>query len=248
MKNPIKAYANLNQANRRWVTLAAGAAVAATAGSALVAPIAYGAAIADGYHFHKEKKVGGRIRAGILTFIVAATGAAFGDGIKEAATVTEAPAPVEQVAPAPAPEVVEVEEKVEVSCSKQTPNGLATLPSCRIGQETVMVTPEFAANWNKPSTTATGNFQHSQYWLDAPRTYVQGEVRYDVESKETSWQVTLFGTKETNSCSANGTHFTDGRRSGFTCHTTMAGDRPVQIVVIDPTDNFHSSMTRFSFR
>lgn len=110
MKNPIKAYANLNQANRRWVTFGAGAVATLVGGPLFITPVAYGAAIADGFHFHKDKKVGARIRAGFVTLVVACAGGALvPDFRKTTAVVTEAPAPVEQVAPVaptPAPAVV----------------------------------------------------------------------------------------------------------------------------------------------
>ena len=64
MFNPIAAYADLNQRNRRFVAFGAGAVAAATGGMALLTPVAYGAAIADGYHFHKEKKLGRRRNGG----------------------------------------------------------------------------------------------------------------------------------------------------------------------------------------
>ena len=112
MINPIKAYANLNQANRRWVAFGAGAAATLTGSIALLTPIAYGAAIADGFHFHREKKVAARIRAGFVTLVVACAGGALvPNAFETTAPVAEAPAPIEQVVEVP---VAPVEPVVEV--------------------------------------------------------------------------------------------------------------------------------------
>ena len=110
MRNPIKAYANLNQANRRWVTLGAAAiGTLLTGGSAVaVAPIAYGAAIADGAHFHKNQKVGVRLRAGLITFVVAAAGAAPFTNTETTVVSAPTPAPIEQVVEAPTPIIAPV--------------------------------------------------------------------------------------------------------------------------------------------
>ena len=105
MKNLFTAYTNLNQTNRRVVTFVAAAAATAVGGVALVTPIAYGSAIADGAYFNKDKKVGARLRAGFFTFLIACAG---GAGFSDTATspaVAEAPAPVVEVVEVPAPVV-----------------------------------------------------------------------------------------------------------------------------------------------
>lgn len=109
MKNPIKAYANLNQTNRRLTTAGAVIALALTGpvGATAAAYTSLASAIADGAYFHRDKKRNVRCRAGLITFLVAATALTPLNAVRQAQVAQVAPAPIEQVVEAPAPVIVE---------------------------------------------------------------------------------------------------------------------------------------------